>query len=417
VSARPRFGLLLFLCFGLTAGCEDLPRFIDPFPILFDSANGPVLMAGSTSEEDAPIPMLLDALSPVTLVDPVALGGSAEVTSQRRITLTLFGIGNAAAATVPRARFPDTAAYQVHPCGVAAGACPVGEEGRTVLIAGLVGADVLSRTATRLDFPTRTLRFFPDIAGDDASQARTCEAVFPGAYAGGGTLRVGQNDVVFGGLRPVVRACLDLAGAPVDVERGVDALLLVSTGMGTSLLAASAYDRYVLATGAPPRDSLPAATLSLVTGPIQVRIGQIGKLALVGQGPGRRGPCRELYANRVMSRDLCNDPTAGITQCPCDNDETFCSTAAAVDLDTPLRVAIIGDEEPLLQGLRNELRPNFPEVDGLLGVEAMAPLRLELDYPNNRLNLRCLATQQCLARPQVVSQSDLPQLAPCLARP
>ena len=56
------------------------------------------------------------------------------------------------------------------------------------------------------------------------------------------------------------------------------------------------------------------------------------------------------------------------------------------------------DTEPTLQALRTELRPDRPEVDGILGTEALADLELDIDYTHDRLLARCVDRARCGAR-------------------
>jgi hypothetical protein len=105
----------------------------------------------------------------------------------------------------------------------------------------------------------------------------------------------------------------------------------------------------------------------------------------------------------------------GVAECPCeDSQDDFCKVAAAVELAPTVRFAIVADTEPLLQALRDELRPDLPEVDGILGVDALRPLQLELDYPNERMLLRCIDREVCVARPQLPSRGDISEVSQCL---
>jgi len=56
------------------------------------------------------------------------------------------------------------------------------------------------------------------------------------------------------------------------------------------------------------------------------------------------------------------------------------NSAAYLELDGMLPVAVIDDAEPFLQSLRFDVRPEGPEVDGLVGAGVLAGTRLELDY-------------------------------------
>jgi hypothetical protein len=397
--------------------CSEDARAIDPFPIRVDLGRGPVALAIDTG--DGPVPAVIDTATPLTVLDPFEPGVTVPAARRRKVTVTLVGLDDAGQATIPRARFPDTSALELHPCPDDA-LCRVGMGDDTVEFRAIVGADILARSAARFDFPSSELRFFPDTSGDAAQLGDNCHAVIGRAFAGGGTLLVGGTEVVFGGWRPVVGACLDEEGAPDDAERGTDALMVLSTGLGVSVLAASAYQRYAAASGGPALESLPAGTLHLPSGAADVRLGQVGTLALVGslgndnEDEADRGPCRELHLNRVMSARACDDP--GLADCPCPDQARFCSTAAAVDLDRSIDVAILEDGHPVLQALRDELRPETPELDGILGTAALASLRLEFDYLNDRMLMRCEVGDGCRTLPAVRSLAALDALDACRAQ-
>jgi hypothetical protein len=78
-------------------------------------------------------------------------------------------------------------------------------------------------------------------------------------------------------------------------------------------------------------------------------------------------------------------------------------------------VAIIADTHPLIQGLRAELRPDVGEVDGLLGMDVLRSLEVDLDYPNERIILRCAdpTDARCLVRPRVGDLTRRRQLSGC----
>jgi hypothetical protein len=404
----------------MTSACTEDQRAIDPFPIRVDLSRGPMTLAMDVG--DGPVPAILDTATPLTVIDPLVAGQTVPAPRRALLTVTLIGLDGADAPTIRRAEFPDTAALELHPCPDD-GACSVGLDDDTVVFRGVIGGDVLSRTSARFDFPTAELRFFPSTSGDSAQLGDECQAVFGRAFAGGGTLRVAGTEVRFPSVRPVVGTCLDQAGAPDDEERGADAFMMVSTGLGVTVLATSAYERYAAATDAPALEELPEAELHLASGAVPVRLGRVGKLALAGSlGSGSennnqdRGPCRELFLNRLMSRDQCNDPDAGIETCPCPGNARFCSTAAAVDLKSSIDVAVLDDGDPVLQSLRDELRPQTPELDGILGTQALASLRLEFDYLNNRMVMRCLVGGPCTTLPAVRNKGALSKLEVCRAR-
>ena len=408
-----------FAALALAAGaasCSEDPRAIDPFPIRFDNARGPVILGVDVG--DGRVPAVLDTLAPVTVIDPVAAGRPVEEPRRRRVEVTLLGLDQEGLATVPRARFPDTSAIELHPCS-GDSLCRIGGAADAVEFGALLGTDILGRASLRIDFAAHELRFFPEMAGTEADLTSDCQAVFSSAFAGGGTILVGGTEVPYSGRRAVIGACLDQEGAPDDVERGTDTLLAISTGTGISLLSASAYDRYAAATGAPGRRDLPFATVYLASGPTEVQMTEIGRVALAGslsEESGERGPCRELYLNRLMSVNACSpgrDGGPAVTPCPCPEQNDFCRTAAAVDLTGPIAVGVVPDDNPLLQSLRDELRPERPELDGILGAAALGPLRIELDYPNGRMVARCRVPIGCKTLPAVRSESSLDDLERC----
>ena len=69
---------------------------------------------------------------------------------------------------------------------------------------------------------------------------------------------------------------------------------------------------------------------------------------------------------------------------PCDTDpresKKAQSSAAYLEVGGAINVAVVPDGTPFLQGLRAEIRPEGPEVDGLVGAELFAQTRLEIDY-------------------------------------
>ncbi len=50
-----------------------------------------------------------------------------------------------------------------------------------------------------------------------------------------------------------------------------------------------------------------------------------------------------------------------------------------------------------MQTVRAELRPDQPEVDGILGTSALAALEMDVDYPHDRVLARC-TTADCTMR-------------------
>lgn len=412
-GSTPRSGALALTIAALSA-CADDRRDIDPFPVVIDVSAGAAMAFAAVDGE--PQPVTIDTLSPITILDSFAGG---EIGPSRRVAgdLTLFS-APPAGAPVPRIKLESATVFDVHPCdnGGPPVECLLGVGDQTRVFSGIVGADLLSRAAVRFDFSRSELRFFPDTAGTDTDRGELCEAVFDRPFAGGGTLIVADGEVDYIGRRPAIGACLDDGTATELAQTGTDVQLVIATGLGVSILAESAYDRYAVATGAPLASELPESVVHLASGPAPARIGSVGRIALtgdIGKDSQKRGPCGEVFASRVLAFDRCN--TGEIADCPCpDGGDTFCRAAAALVLNEAIEVAVLGDEHPLLQALRVELRPVFPEVDGLLGGAALAASRIEFDYPSARIVARCMDESRCEARPQILTRGELPRIQACL---
>jgi hypothetical protein len=401
----------LIACLLAAVGCNTDLTTIDSFPIEVDLSSGAVTIPAEANGES--IVATIDTLSPITVVDSFVAPGPVPIPRQREVDLTFMD----ATSGVTRAIFREVGAFDVHPCPDNGELCRVGEISSSVEINAIIGGDLLSRGAVRFDFPAATMSFFPNIAGNAAARGRSCDAVFESPFAGGGTLQISGAEIVYGSHRVAVSACMHYdAMAAADVDRGADALLIMSTGLGTSILSESAYERYHSLAGsklAPPLVDLPAATLDTPSGRLSGKLGSIRRIALVGEGSDERGPCKELYASHIMAAELCYDDDAGIDPCPCPDESPFCATAGAIEIDEAIAVVIVSDLEPMLQALRAELRPRLPEVDGLLGVNAMAKLGIDVDYPGKRVVLRCEDDSNCITRPAVRTRNSLDEINAC----
>jgi len=388
-------------------------RTIDPFPITVDQTTGALLAAASIDGAE-PIPVVVDTLSPVTVIDP----GPGNAITRRRVELTLMAVDENREPTVARARYPGTASFELHTCGDQ-DECRVGLEDASVAIAGVIGFDVLGRSAMTVDFARGQVELSPDIAGSNQRRRRACEAEFPSPFAGGGLLRIGADDEPFSSRRAAIRACLRPGEGLDSRDQGSDALLIVATGTPISMLSESGYERYRAAfPDAPAISDLAEVTAELSSGRIQLKVAEVPGMALVGQAQSQLGACLELYANRIMAEGGCD--ALGIRDCPCrqnnnNTNQLFCRAEASVLLRHTVRFGIVADDDPQLQALRDELRPALPEVDGLLSAADLADLRVAFDYPNGRILMRCESPGVCVTRPVVVSATQaltLPDLCP-----
>ena len=121
---------------------------------------------------------------------------------------------------------------------------------------------------------------------------------------------------------------------------------------------------------------------------------RLARLTLADDAADDRGPCDEAFANRLMAAGGCPGPLERPdVKCPCQDGTTRCTAGATLELESAtaegLPVLVVADDEPLLQALRDELRPGIADVDGLLGASLLGALVVDVDYPRARVILRC----------------------------
>lgn len=400
----------------------------DPFPIHAELTSGAVVL-GARLPDGAERTAVLDVLSPVTLIDP---GPDVPPSFDTTDLLVLGQDGPGGALARPRALLSGVDLLSLHPCAIDQVACLVGPSAAPRPYDALIGADALDGDALRLRLGDEQVFVVADIGGPTLDRTRSCDAVFPGPFQGGGTLLIAGTERSFPARRIAIEACLGAVPDPTlsSRARGADALLVMSTGLGVSLLGEAAYLRYLGAYAArlapaPLPDAmrleqLPVETVNLPAGPITGRRGSLDRLALVASSSqSALAACRQVYASHFMVQRDCvkvegsTDERTG--DCPCEDGEVFCDTPAVVELAPPtgLEVLIVPDADPTLQALRTELRPAQAEVDGILGTNALRTAELDIDYPHGRLLARCTA-DGCVARPALPERTDRPQIQGCL---
>lgn len=410
------------------AGCTEAAPPGDPFPIHATRAGGAFLTSFAADVDPdgaAARPAVIDVLSPFTVID-------VEDAPPRRtgIELRLLAPPTAGAATtVTRAAF-DTSALFLHPCA-GAGACTVGAPGTPTSIGAVIGYDTLRQAALRFQPDHDRLYVLDEVAGDGPVRDGVCDARMPEPFGGGGSVLVGGTELSFDGLRVALDVCL--LGTPA-VDRttdpevlGTDAALVLSTGIGPSILGESRYEAWRLAHGGEPLSALPPATVLLPAGQVDGRLAAIPAMDVVGRGAWKRGPCLGAYANRLLSTRLACDPAErnDPTRCPCDG-ALSCPAPSVLELapPTPIAVVVVPDLSPVLQALRAELRPGLPEIDGILGMGAFTGSVLDVDYPNGRVLFRCeppaagcvpdpARAPTCAVRPQLPDPASAPSVVAC----
>ena len=388
----------------------------DLHPIDVETASG-ALVVGLRQSGLPDRTAVLDLLSPITLVDP----GRDVSPSLTTVTMLVLGTGATGELDLPRARLSDARVFAIHPC--ADDACSVGPAEAPRSYDAIIGADALAGDAVRLRLGFDQILLLADVAGNEPERSAACDAVFPEPYRGGGTLVIAGSELEFTGRRVTIQSCLGADPDPALPQglRGTDALMLASTGIGSSLLGAATYERYRLMHDlrdptlppVPPFDQLPEAVVFLPSGPIVGRRATIDRMALIaGSSSSQRAPCRQVFAHHLLSERDC---VRG-EDCPCENGATFCPIPAIVELAPPagLDVLVVSDEEPTLQALRAELRPDQPEVDGILGTNALRTTELDIDYPNARVLARCTLAE-CETRPALPERDARSRVLSCIA--
>lgn len=381
----------------------------DQYPIDIDVSSGAVMMGlRQNGVEDRGA--VLDLLSPVTLVDP-GPGVAPSVSIHDVFLLGAHGPGGP--IEQPRAKLTSAELIALHPCETED--CVVGSAAIPLSYQAIVGADVLAGDDVRLRLGDSRVFVLPDIGGDAHHRTYTCDAVFPSPYRGGGTLIIAGTELTFGGRRVAIQACLGADPDPMkpQSQRGADALLVMSTGVGVTILGETAYARYRVAhPTAPALSALPPATVNLPSGPITGNLTILDTLALVASSSSTpRAACRQVYGHHLM---LQRDCELG-DDCPCEGSGVFCSQPAIVELRAPtgLEVLVVSDANPTLQALRTELRPDQAEVDGILGTNALRSAELDIDYPHDRMLARC-SGDGCVTRPELQGSGDRTQIQGCL---
>ena len=403
---------------GLLAGCDNLtanhrtnPFSGDEFPILVDDSSGAILVGLREAGKPALRTAVLDAMSPITLIDR----GADVAPSIFETDLTVLGarfLGGE--LDLPRGVFTEKQVVTLHPCQ--AQECSVGTNVGPRPFDALIGLDAFKSDALRLRLDTDEIFILPDIAGDDQRRGRACDAVFDTPFRGGGTLLIGGTEVGFTNWRIAIDACLKPNPERLIAQsgRGADVLLVFSSAIGTTLLSASAYERYrQVDPAALPPEMLPEAQVILPSGPVTGNLTDIPSIALVGNSSGNpRAPCRQMWASHLLGERNC----AAGDDCPCTGGDRFCSVPAMVEVApaVPIPVLVVADSEPTLQALRTELRPDRPEVDGILGTYAIAALELDIDYAHDRLLARCVDRTHCGARVAFTNATERRVMNDCL---
>jgi hypothetical protein len=260
-----------------------------------------------------------------------------------------------------------------------------------------------------------SMTFWPQLGADDGFLGAAGYAVIHFAPLGGGELTANgtpdfvglRGPLVVPPSRVVMRTCavpepFDRAGprqacctraaaASPSVATGVNLSLLVETGVGPLILDQSAWRRLTQGSLVPLVEPTPMdGSLRVGTWPTPMNAAwtTIPRFALVDLQVGSNddpGACVELArARRIEWVAYQNSIDNPVCVQPCDTDQREPSkaqtSAAYLELYGQIPVAVIADDEEFMQALRASVRPEGPELDGLIGAGALGRARLELDY-------------------------------------
>jgi hypothetical protein len=415
--------LLLGLAVGALAsanGCgsdcctvDSLPIPLGRAPVGDGTAAGALLaLAASPSVSDGRrFRMVIDTGSPITILN--TSGGAGASLDLAHHDFDLFDASAAAPEKAAlRAEFRDIGLLDL-PLG------PVGDAATVPL--GVLGGDLLRSFSVELRFapacavggPCPSITFWHRLGASQGFLEDAGYAVLRFTLYGGGEVTAQGDPDVFGSRGPlslpatrvVLRGCAApraflptetpplccTSAAAVSLSTGVDLALLVATGVGPLVLGESAWNRVTGALDASPPTHTGDLYIASWPNKIDVKFWTtIPRLALVDLEAGANndpGPCVELGRARrieVVARQQALDlETAACVQ-PCDTDPLepgkAQNSAAYLELGGSIPVAVVADAEPFLQSVRFDVRPEGPELDGVIGAGALNPARMELDY-------------------------------------
>ena len=281
----------------------------------------------------------------------------------------------------------------------------------------VLGGTLLQNFSVQFEFAKPAVTFWARQGATDGFLDAAGFAVLHFNLLGGAELTVESRPDVLGLTGPlevppsrvVVRACggptpfdpdaleperCCKRGDEVGLATGTNLALVVATGIGPLVLSQSAWNR--VAAGqltSPLTPPVPGATLLIPTLPApltNVSWSTLPRIALVNQeldDATNPGACVDLGRARRLEwieHHQSEDGTTGACPLPCDTDPrdaTKAQNAAAyVEFGENIPVAVLPDSTPLLQALRAEIRPEGPEIDGLIGANLFAQTTMEIDY-------------------------------------
>jgi hypothetical protein len=395
-----RAGLLLaaVAAAGSSAACTDPCCRFDSRPIGLERAGQGELLARVSIDGEGPRQALLDTGTPITIWNAPLTDRPPQV---KRRDIHILGVtaGNPTRAILRRTQT------------LAAPLSPLPGETATITPIALLGGDLLANFSVEIGFAAPQLVLWTEQQATDAFLSSAGYAVLHLQRRGGGELESKDPEDLgpdgpyqYPASMLVLRACaapegFDREQAPPPrccgndqrtLATGTDLSLVLGTGYGPVILSRSAWNRLLTRFDtAPVLESRPLV-VATAQEPIAAQWGMLPRLALVDREADPAvdpGPCVELGRSRRLEQvALSQSRNAEHALCAltCDQDPRTDgraqNSAGYLELAGSLPVAIIDDGERLLQTLRAEVHPGAPEVDGILGANALRSARVELDY-------------------------------------
>ena len=313
-----------------------------------------------------------------------------------------------------RALFPNTQVFDLHPCADINGIpCVLGTDHNNLGFGGIFGSNALQLVSTRflLNKETPQIQFFPYLLGDNTQQCSSNKAVIDMTLSQSSMISVYNHSVDIDPKNIAIFTCMGMNHLDTTTPSGTDFLLILSTGIGTTILSRTAYEKYAAQHNTLPISQLPLTNFHFPSGTVHTHTTTIPTMALINRKTISVSPCEEWRIAATSGTCLSQDT------CACPGGETVCETTAAVTL-TPtdeIQIAILPDEHRIFQSFYNDPDHNLPQINGILGLAALNNLDFNIDYPNERLVIQCLArSDECIHYPEISNPSGTSLNEKCL---
>ena len=385
--------------------CSDPCCLIDGNPVTLISPGGMTSQGlRALWSDDRSVPHPTSATYPTLAIDTGAALTLFARRADERAQMVLRSFDVLDATPNSAGNFPTRAQFQ----NIEGLPVPLPPQGPSLIL----GGTFLTNFSVSIDFVRPALTLWARQGATDGVLNQAGFAVLHFDLLGGAELSA-QSRPDFLGLtgpvevpptRVILRACggskpLDVDAAEPELcckrgdelvnASGVNLALSVNTGIGPLVLSESAWNRFVASQDVAPLAPVAGDDLVIpgLLAPIKgVQWAEISRLAIVDtetDAANNPGACVELRrARRLMWVENHRDQAACAQLCDTDprNNRLSQNAASFLEISRTIPVAIIPDATDYLQALRAEVRPEGPEVDGLLGADVLGETSVELDF-------------------------------------